>query len=76
MSTATTGPPLVAPRTRVTVYWTEMGQWFAGTVTSTKAGLSSDGRHARLYRVLYDSTAQFPSTAFYHDFKEVTWRLA
>ena len=69
-------PPVLARGTRIDVYWTGHTTWYTGTFTSSKQGYTSDGSTpARLYRVLYDATSDFPRpSAAWHDLTEVAWR--
>jgi hypothetical protein len=67
-------PPCLTAGSRVEVLWGDT--YFAGTFTSSRAGLDTDGNSARLYRIMYDRTGAWKQQARWHalDSDENAWR--
>jgi hypothetical protein len=67
-------PPCLTAGSRVEVLWGDT--YFAGTFTSSRAGLDTDGNSARLYRIMYDRTGAWKQQARWHalDSDENVWR--
>ena len=75
------GPPPVAPGTRIEVYWTDHGEWFAGTYTSSKVEPADDGGRQRASRVVYDAAGAWAGCSkaqltYYHCLDDELWRSA
>ena len=66
------GPPLLAPRDRVEVRWGD--EFFPAVFTSSRIGISSNGRPARLHRLWYDATGGWPAQGHWHDLDKEEWR--
>jgi hypothetical protein len=63
----------LANGTRISVYWTEMEEWYAGTLTSTRKEVGDDGRPQIASRVVYDAVAPWPSLSYWHCLDDEQW---
>ena len=73
-------PPLVSGD-KVSVYWTELKQWYTGTFTSSRVEASDDGGKQRASRIMYDATgpwAQCTAAAltYWHCLDDEQWHRA
>ena len=73
-------PAPLRPGTRITVYWTELRQWFNGTYTSSRIEPSDDGGEQRASRIVYDAVGpwrdcQVTELTYYHCLDDETWAL-
>ena len=73
-------PPLVSGD-KVSVYWTELKQWYTGTLTSSRVEASDDGGKQRASRIVYDATgpwAQCNAAAltYWHCLDDEQWHRA
>ena len=57
---------------RIEVRWGD--EWFAGVCTSRRQGTNSNQQRATLHRIVYDAVNGWPSTSYWHDLNENTWR--
>jgi hypothetical protein len=70
--------PALTRGTRVSVYWTEMEEWYAATVTSTRKVTGDDGRAQRDTHVMYDAVGPWRTKqqlAYWHCLDDEQWRL-
>ena len=58
-------PPL-AKGTRVSVFWTDMGEWYHGTVTSSRIDATEDGDRYRATRIQYDPVGKWRTDYYWH----------
>ena len=71
--------PPIPSGTRITVYWTEMDQWFDGTVTSSRLETGDDGQRQRATHVQYDPVGVWRSSrqlSYWHCLDDEHWQLA
>ena len=54
--TAHAPPPPLKAGERLSVYWTELGEWYEGTFTSSRVEDADGGGKQRASRVVYDAT--------------------
>ena len=79
-NTSQAPPAPLKPGTRITVYWTELRQWFNGTYTSSRVEASDDGGEQRASRIVYDAVGnwrhcQTAELTYYHCLDDETWAL-
>ena len=71
--------PPIPSGTRISVYWTEMEQWFDGTVTSSRLETGDDGQRQRATHVQYDPFGTWRSTrqlSYWHCLDDEHWQFA
>ena len=71
-------PAPLKPGQRISVYWTDMRQWYNGTYTSSRVEQGDDGAPQRASRVVYDADgpwAQCPEAqlAYWHCLDDETY---
>ena len=76
----TPGPSLLKPGDRISVYWTDLRQWFDGTYTSSRVESADDGGTQRASRVVYDAVGLWANCnskelAYYHCLDDEQWQL-
>ena len=70
--------PTVQPNDRISIYWTELDQWYSATHTSTRQVHTDDGLIAYDSRVVYDAVGPWQKPEdliYYHDLNKETWEL-
>ena len=72
-------PPLLQAGERISVYWTELDEWFDGTFTSSRVEPSDDGGTQRAYRIVYDAVGPWShcnakQLTYYHCLDDEQWR--
>ena len=70
----TTEPVVLKAGDRISVFWTEMDEWYAGSVTSSRTSTGDDGRPQRMTRVLYDAVEPWPPLPYWHCLDDETWK--
>ena len=66
--------PPVQNGTRISVYWTEMEEWYHGAVTSSRIETGDDGQPQRATRIVYDATGPWKrQRAYWHCLDDETW---
>jgi integrase len=74
LADTTPPPPSTATQlrkgARVSVYWTDEGTWYSGTVTSSRKA-----DEARITRVFYDAAPPHQAHAAWHNLEEERWAL-
>jgi len=73
-------PPPAPPGTRITVYWTELDEWFSGTLTSSRLEDADGGGKQRSSRVVYDKTglwtrAKDKDLVYWHNLSDELWKV-
>ena len=76
---STPGPPPLKAGDRLSVYWTELREWYAGTFTSSRIGEADDGGKQRESRVVYDATGAWArctpaELTYWHCLDDEQWR--
>ena len=74
----TPGPSTLRPSDRVSVYRTELKQWFDGTFTSSRLEPADDGGTQRASRIAYDAVGLWANCndkqlAYYHCLDDEQW---
>ena len=77
--TAHVAPSPLQAGDRVSVYWTDMREWFAGVFTSSRVDSSDDGGLQRSSRVVYDATGPWArcntkDLTYWHCLDDEQWR--
>ena len=72
-------PAPVKRGTRVSVYWTEMDQWFTGTLTTSRVEPADNGGEQRACCVVYDAvgpwaTCNKPQLTYWHCLDDEQWK--
>ena len=72
-------PPTVLKKgTRISVFWTEMNEWFDATVTSSRLEIGDDGQEQRATHVTYDAVGPWTKgrdLKYWHCLDDVEWEL-
>ena len=76
--TAAPPPPPLKPGARVSVYWTELRQWYTGTYTSSRVEKGDDGAPQRASRIVYDAVGTWSQCTaaqltYYHLLDDEAW---
>ena len=66
-------PSVLKPGDRVSVYWTELREWYDGTYTSSRIEQADGGGLQRASRVLYDAAAAWSQQAYWHCLDDECW---
>jgi hypothetical protein len=71
--------PALAKGTRISIYWTEMDEWFACTILSTRMEKGDDGRPQRATHVQYDAQGAWATCGpknlqFWHCLDDERWQ--
>ena len=71
-------PPPLKPGDRVSVYWTDLDEWYHGTYTSSKVETADGGGKQRASRIVYDATGPWAQCSakqltYYHCLDDETW---
>ena len=66
---------------RIAVYWTEMGEWYTGTFTSSRVEDSDIGGKQRASRVVYDAVGKWArckakASTYWHCLDDEQWHRA
>ena len=72
------GAPPLKPGDRLSVYWTELREWYDGTYTSSRVAPADDGGTQRESRVVYDAVGLWAqcntaSLTYYHCLDDEQW---
>lgn len=62
--------------TRISVFWTDMHEWFNATVTSSRLEWGDDGRPQRATHVIYDATGPWTrprDLKHWHCLEDINW---
>ena len=65
--------------TKISVFWTEMQQWFTGTVTSSRLETGDDGQTQRATHIQYDKVGAWRTTkqlSHWHCLDDECWQPA
>ena len=74
-TTARPPPPPIKANERISVYWTEMNEWYTGTFTSSRVEVGDDGELQRVSRVVYDAVGPWKATTVYwHCLDDERWQ--
>jgi hypothetical protein len=73
-------PPPAPPGTRISVYWTEMDEWYTGTYTSSRLEEADGGGRQRSSRIVYDkaglwTNAKDKDLVYWHNLSDEMWKL-
>jgi len=69
---------VLAPKTRIRVYWTELRKWYNATVTSTRNARDENNNPYKLTRVLYDAADGWctkEELTYTHCLEDIDWAL-
>ena len=74
------GPPPLQPGTRVSVYWTELKAWYAGTYTGSRIEPADGGGTQRASRIVYDAAGDWATCTpkqltYHHCLDDEQWQL-
>jgi hypothetical protein len=72
-------PAPLKPGARVSVYWTELQEWYTGTFTSSRVEAADGGGTQRASRIVYDavgcwSACTAKQLTYYHCLDDEQWR--
>ena len=68
-------PSTLKPGDRISVYWTELREWYDGAYTSSRVEPADGGGFQRASRILYDATASWAQNAYWHCLDDECWHL-
>jgi hypothetical protein len=73
------GPAPLARNDRISVYWTEMAEWFTGTYTTNRVEDADDGGKQRSCCIVYDATGPWAKCSksqltYWHCLDDEQWR--
>ena len=76
-SKAPEGPSPPLPKgTRISVFWTDMEEWYRGTVTSSRMDSTDDGTKYRATRIVYDSVGAWRTQrSYWHSLDDEHYEL-
>ena len=72
-------PPPIKPQQRISVYWTDLREWFTGTYRRSRVEPSDDGGYQRASCVVYDaagiwSQCKEKDLTYWHCLDDELWR--
>ena len=75
------GKPTLKVGTRVSVYWTDMDEWFEGTYQCCRMEAADGGGTQRASCIVYDATGPWAScskkqSTFWHCLDDEQWKVA
>ena len=74
-------PAILKAGEKISVYWTELGEWYSGTYTGSRVEPADGGGTQRASRVVYDAVGLWASCSakqltYYHCLDDERWRHA
>ena len=74
-------PPALTPGQRVSIYWTDLQEWYTGTYTSSRVENADGGGKQRASRIVYDAQGAWArctakDLTYWHCLDDEIWRLA
>ena len=67
---------MLAKGTRISIFWTDMNEWFDATVTSSRIEAGDDGRPQRATHVTYDAVGLWTRARdlkYWHCLEDINW---